>query len=70
MPAVEIIPDLHPCALHEDFYSVSAIAAYIVSSCWSHSFVRGYSIQKSKFRLRRIKTKDLPPTISNRLLEK
>lgn len=67
--AAKIIPDLHPCALHEDFYSVSAIAAYIISTCWSHSFVRGYSpVHKFKFRLRGIKTKDLSPT--KRFLEK
>lgn len=59
------------CALHADFYDVSAIAAYIIATCWSHSFVRGYSpIHKPKFRLRGIKTKDLAPTISNRFLEK
>lgn len=71
IPAEEIIPDLHTRALHADFYGVSAIAAYIIPTCWSHSFVRDYSpIHKSKFRLRGIKTKDLAPTVSNRFLEK
>lgn len=71
MPAAEIIPDLHACALPEDFYSVSAITADIISTCSSHSFVRGYApVHKFRFRLRGIKTKDLSPTISKRFSEK
>lgn len=71
VPAAEITPDLHPCALLADFYGVSAIAVCIFFTCCSCSFVRGSSpIHQFHFRLRWIKTKDFSlPTTSHRFLE-
>lgn len=53
VPAAEITPDLHSCALLADFYSLFTIAVYTFLTCWSYSFVRGYSpIHQFNFRLR------------------